>query len=132
MRKTVEDLRNDLNDRYEKTTKPRKMVPLFSRSCCGCGSEVKWEAMWEIAIPLPSPVSDIATYKYGCRKCFPEANMFYDQLKKDGYINQASWVFREKPDNVSLRKWAVISGYYDAEETKKIKDIDLLKEWISI
>lgn len=132
MRKTVEDLCNDLNNSFDKMTKPRKIVPLFSKSCCKCGSEVKWEAMWEITVPLIGTISDMYAYKYGCKQCFPEAKLFYNQLKEDGHINKSSWVFREKPANVNLRKWAVMSGYYDAEEVKKIKDVDLVREWANI
>ena len=50
----------------------------------------------------------------------------------EGYINQSAWVFREKPENVNLEDWAVMSGYYKEEELEKMDYKSLLKKFISI
>lgn len=132
MRKTVECMCQEKNREYERRTKPRKMFPLFSRSCHCCGDEIKFEPMWEVAIPYSRPFSDKQGYKYGCMKCFPKAKDFYNQLITDGYINQPAWVFGEKPLNVDLKTWAIMSGYYNKEEVMDIDDFKLLKEWVAI
>jgi len=132
MRKTVEEMCRKYNEEYERRTKPRKMVPIFSRSCYCCGDEVKFEPMWEVAVPLSAPMSNSSSYHHGCMKCFPKEEDFYNQLVSDGYINQSAWVFREKPSNVNLKTWAVMSGYYNEEELEKVEYKRLLKEWISI
>lgn len=132
MRKTVEEMCIKYNEEYERRTKPRKMVPIFSRSCHCCGDEIKFESIWEIAVPLTVPFSDRSSYYYGCTKCFPESEDFYNQLVNEGYINQSAWVFREKPENVSLEDWAVMSGYYKEEELENIAYKNLLRTWVSI
>ena len=78
------------------------------------------------------PFSDRSSYYYGCTKCFPESEDFYNQLVNEGYINQSAWVFREKPENVSLEDWAVMSGYYKEEELENIAYKNLLRTWVSI
>lgn len=129
MRKTVEEMSEKLKKEYRKRTTPRKMLPIFSRSCKKCGDEIRLESMWEIGIPKTSLFCNESSYYYGCKKCFPRAADFYEKMNEDGYINEGAWIYSIKPSNVSLKDWALLSGYLKEEDLKQYKELDLLKEY---